>query len=90
MLCIKCGSKINDNITIPIEQKNALKHNSSVSSKKSFFMGMSITAVVFIIFLGITIFSRAENKNSQVENYIKENLIEGTIWEYSSGLRLLL
>jgi len=86
--CFECGTEVNDNITVHVQQKNKLKPNSSVISKKSFFMGMSITAVVFAIILGITIFTKAENKNPPVENYINENSIEDTIWEYSTGLSL--
>jgi len=43
---------------------------------------------VFAIILGITIFTRVENKSPLVENLIKENPIEDTIWEYNTGLNL--
>jgi hypothetical protein len=86
--CSECGTEVNDNITVPVQQRNKLKPNSSGISKKSFFIGIFITSVMFAIILGIIIFTRNENNSPLVENFIKENPIEDTIWEYSTGLNL--
>jgi hypothetical protein len=86
--CPKCGNEVNVGITVPSQQTNKLKPNSTIISKKNIFIGISIIAIVLTIIFCITLSNRADNKSPLVENSIKENPIEDTVWEYSTGLSL--
>jgi hypothetical protein len=85
--CPKCGKEINANTTVPIQQKNNLKTASPAKPKKRFGFGIIIAVAAAVIILGIIIYND-KNKNSSYEYYSKENPLEDTAWEYSSGFNL--